>query len=143
MPTPSTTANDPKQPQETQDKAKNREPTYDDISKKFDMNEEYNDLYNQIKRKITKKKKPVQKKTNFKIPNWSIANEWANISDENQLNAALEKNPQVKSLLGHSLGGAAVLEKQIQNLGRFETTTYASPTLQISSMPQGNRYRSS
>ena len=57
---------------------------------KFDMNEEYNDLYNQIKRKITKKKKPVQKKTNFKIPNWSIANEWANISDENQLNAALE-----------------------------------------------------
>ena len=57
------------------------------------------------------------------------------------LNKALEKHPNVNNLVGHSLGGAVVLEKQINNPGRFQTTTYNAPVLQMSSTPQGNRYR--
>ena len=58
-----------------------------------------------------------------------------------QLNKALEQNPNVKNLVGHSLAGSVILEKQINNPGKFETTTYNAPVLQMSSMPQGNRYR--
>ena len=58
-----------------------------------------------------------------------------------QLNKALEKNPNVNNLVGHSLGGAVILEKQINNPGKFETTTYNAPVMQMSSTPQGNRYR--
>ena len=58
-----------------------------------------------------------------------------------QLNKALEQNPNVKNLVGHSLSGSVILEKQINNPGKFQTTTYNAPVLQMSSMPQGNRYR--
>ena len=58
-----------------------------------------------------------------------------------QLNKALEQNPNVKNLVGHSLSGNVILEKQINNPGKYETTTYNAPVLQMSSMPQGNRYR--
>jgi hypothetical protein len=54
---------------------------------------------------------------------------------------ALEQNPNVKNLVGHSLAGSVILEKQINNPGQFQTTTYNAPVLQMSSMPQGNRYR--
>ena len=40
-----------------------------------------------------------------------------------QLNKALENNPQVTNLVGHSLAGSVILEKQKQNPGKFETTT--------------------
>ena len=59
-----------------------------------------------------------------------------------QLNKALENNPQVTNLVGHSLAGNVILEKQKNNPGKFETTTYNAPVLQVSSMPQGQRYRS-
>ena len=43
--------------------------------------------------------------------------------------------------MGHSVSGAVILEKQQQNPGQFQTTTYNAQVLQMSSMPQGNRYR--
>ena len=58
-----------------------------------------------------------------------------------QLNAALLKNPETKQLIGHSLGSSVILEKQIQNPGKFETVTYNAPVLQLTPTPQGNRYR--
>jgi len=60
-----------------------------------------------------------------------------------QLNKKLLDYPDVDSLVGHSLGSSVILEKQIQNPGKFQTTTYNAPVLQMSSMPQGDRYRSS
>lgn len=58
-----------------------------------------------------------------------------------QLNNALQKHPETKQLLGHSLGGSVILEKQ-QYYPNLSTTTYNAPVLQLSSMPQGQRYRS-
>ena len=59
-----------------------------------------------------------------------------------QLNTALTKNPKTKQLVAHSLGGSVILEQQKYN-PNLETITYNAPVLQLSSMPQGNRYRSS
>ena len=58
-----------------------------------------------------------------------------------QLNTALLKHPETKQLLGHSLAGSVILEKQ-KYYPNLETVTYNAPVLQLSSMPQGNRYRS-
>lgn len=57
-----------------------------------------------------------------------------------QLNTALQKHPETKQLIGHSLAGSVILEKQ-KYYPNFETTTYNAPVLQLSSMPQGQRYR--
>ena len=59
-----------------------------------------------------------------------------------QLNTALQKHPETKQLIGHSLGSSVILEKQ-KYYPNLETTTYNAPVLQLSSMPQGNRYRNS
>lgn len=72
------------------------------------------------------------------IPVWGDVRKTSRYS---QLNKSLEKNPETKQLVGHSLGGSVILEKQIQNPGKYETVTYSAPVLQMSSMPQGNRYR--
>ena len=58
-----------------------------------------------------------------------------------QLNAALLKHPETKQLVGHSLAGSVILEKQ-KYYPNLETVTYNAPVLQMSSMPQGQRYRS-
>ena len=57
-----------------------------------------------------------------------------------ELNTALLKHPETKQLIGHSLAGAVALEKQ-KYYPNLETVTYNAPLLQVSSMPQGNRYR--
>ena len=57
-----------------------------------------------------------------------------------QLNAALLKNPETKQLVGHSLSGSVILEKQIRNPGKYETTTYNAPVFQPFSTAQGQRY---
>ena len=44
-------------------------------------------------------------------------------------------------MVGHSVAGSVILEKQKYN-PNLETVTYNAPVLQISPMPQGNRYRS-
>ena len=73
-----------------------------------------------------------------KIPFWGDVRKSERFS---QLNTALTKNPQTKQLIGHSLAGSVILEKQKYN-PNLETITYNAPVLQVSSMPQGNRYRS-
>ena len=57
-----------------------------------------------------------------------------------QLNIALTKHPETKQLIGHSLGSSVILEKQ-KYYPNLETITYNAPVLQLSSMPQGQRYR--
>ena len=42
--------------------------------------------------------------------------------------------------MGHSLAGSVILEKQ-KYQPNLETITYNAPVLQLSSMPQGQRYR--
>ena len=58
--------------------------------------------------------------------------------------ALLSKNPQVSNLVGHSLGGAAVLELQ-KNHGdkTFKTSTYAAPVMSRTTPDNVNnkRYR--
>ena len=73
-----------------------------------------------------------------KIPFWGDVRKSERFS---QLNTALTKNPTTKQLVAHSLGGTVLLEKQKYN-PNLETVTYNAPVLQISPMPQGNRYRS-
>ena len=43
------------------------------------------------------------------------------------LNKALENNPQVNSLIGHSLTGSVILEKQLQNPEKFAIVTCNAP----------------
>ena len=38
----------------------------------------------------------------------------------NEVTTAAERNPQVNSLIGHSLSGSVILEKQKQNPGKFD-----------------------
>ena len=56
-----------------------------------------------------------------------------------QAKAALDANPNINKIIGHSLGGSVALQFQKDN-GRFETTTYGAPVLQIGST-KGSRYR--
>ncbi len=53
----------------------------------------------------------------------------------------LKENPQVDNMIGHSLGGAVVLELNKNNNNKFDTTTYGSPTFQLDDKNKGKRYR--
>jgi pimeloyl-ACP methyl ester carboxylesterase len=53
---------------------------------------------------------------------------------------ALEENPDVKTVVGHSLGGAVTLELAKNNPGKFRTVTYGSPTFYFGK-EKGERYR--
>ncbi len=57
----------------------------------------------------------------------------------NQAKTALDLNPNITKIVGHSLGASVGLEFQ-KNNPRYNTTTYGAPVLQIGSK-QGNRYR--
>ena len=58
-----------------------------------------------------------------------------------QLTEAMKHNPNVKSLVGHSLSGSVILEKQQSHPEKDLTTvTYNSPILQTNT-DQGDRYR--
>jgi pimeloyl-ACP methyl ester carboxylesterase len=52
---------------------------------------------------------------------------------------ALRRNPSIKRLVGHSLGGSVVLEVQKRHPGCYETTTYGAPVV---SWTPGDRHRS-
>jgi len=71
------------------------------------------------------------------IPVWGDVRKTSRYS---QLNKSLEKNPETKQLVGHSLAGSVILEKQKYN-PNLETITYNAPVLQLTTTPQGNRYR--
>ena len=57
----------------------------------------------------------------------------------NQAKTALDSNPNITNIIGHSLGGSVALEFQ-KNYPKYNTTTYGAPVLQIGSKI-GNRYR--
>ena len=57
----------------------------------------------------------------------------------NQAKTALDLNPNITKIVGHSLGGSVALEFQ-KNNPKYNTTTYGAPVLQIGSK-LGNRYR--
>ena len=58
-----------------------------------------------------------------------------------QATEMLDKNPQVKSLTGHSLGSSIAFEIAKNNPGKYETVSYGGPIFQPFNNEQGNRYR--
>ena len=52
----------------------------------------------------------------------------------------LKEHPEVDSLIGHSLGGAAVLELNKNYPDKYDTTTYGSPTFDFGN-EKGKRFR--
>ena len=64
-----------------------------------------------------------------KIPFWG---DIKNSERYNQAEAALKDNPQVDTVIGHSLGGSVVAELNKQNNDKFKTTTYGAPFLDFS-----------
>ena len=67
---------------------------------------------------------------------------WGSIKDStryNQAKTALDSNPNITKIVGHSLGGSIALEFQ-KNDPKYNTTTYGAPVLQIGTNI-GNRYR--
>ena len=50
----------------------------------------------------------------------------------------LKNNPNVKNVIGHSLGGSVALELEKNNPNRYKTTTYGAPVI---SLTKGNRFR--
>jgi hypothetical protein len=50
----------------------------------------------------------------------------------------VKKNPNVKKVVGHSLGGSVALELEKNTPNTYETTTYGAPVV---SFKGGNRYR--
>jgi len=73
-----------------------------------------------------------------KVPFYGDVRKSERYKDADEL---LQKNPQVKKLVGHSLGGSVTLELQKQYPERnFETTTYGAP---VTAFGKGNRYRHS
>ena len=57
----------------------------------------------------------------------------------NQAKNALNDNPNINQIIGHSLGGSVALQLQKDN-SNYHTTTYGSPVVQISN-EKGNRFR--
>ena len=57
-----------------------------------------------------------------------------------QAEQVLKENPNIKTIIGHSLGGAVTLELNKNHGGKFKTYTYGSPTFQIGG-ETGERYR--
>ena len=67
---------------------------------------------------------------------------YGSITDSTRYNlakTALDSNPHITNLVGHSLGGSVALQFQ-QNNAKYKTTTYGAPVLQIGTK-QGNRFR--
>jgi hypothetical protein len=50
----------------------------------------------------------------------------------------VKNNPNVKKVIGHSLGGSVALELEKNNPNKYETTTYGAPVV---SLTKGNRFR--
>jgi hypothetical protein len=50
----------------------------------------------------------------------------------------VKNNPNVKKVIGHSLGGSVALELEKNNPDKYKTTTYGAPVV---SLTKGNRFR--
>ena len=75
-----------------------------------------------------------------KIPFWGDVR---NSERYQQAEAALKDNPQVDTVIGHSLGGSVALEINKQNNNQFKTRTYGAPVLDFSFNrdPNNQRFR--
>ena len=75
-----------------------------------------------------------------KIPLWGDVR---NSERYQQAEAALKDNPQVNTVIGHSLGGSVALELNKQNNNQFKTFTYGAPVLDFSFNrdPNNTRFR--
>lgn len=75
-----------------------------------------------------------------KIPFWG---DLRNAERYQQAEAALKDNPQVDTVIGHSLGSMVGLELNKQSNNRFKTITYGAPVLDFSFNrdPNNLRYR--
>ena len=71
-----------------------------------------------------------------KIPIWGSVRKSTRY---NQAKTALESNPNITNLVGHSLGGSVTLEFQ-KNNPKYQTTTYGAPVLQFDTKT-GKRFR--
>ena len=58
----------------------------------------------------------------------------------NQAKNVLDANPNINKLVGHSLGGWAILQLQKDN-SKYHTTKYGAPVVQLNPFVTGNRYR--
>ena len=75
-----------------------------------------------------------------KIPFWGDVR---NSERYQQTETALKENPQVDTVIGHSLGGSVVLEINKQNNNKYSTRTYGAPVLDFSfnREPKNQRFR--
>jgi len=75
-----------------------------------------------------------------KIPFWGDVK---NSERYQQAATALKDNPQVDTVIGHSLGGSVALEINKQNNNQFKTRTYGAPVLDFSfdRNPNNQRFR--
>ena len=58
----------------------------------------------------------------------------------NQAKSALDANPNVNKIIGHSFGGSVALEIQKDN-NKFNSTTYGAPVVSLNPFVKGNRFR--
>ena len=75
-----------------------------------------------------------------KIPFWG---DLRNSERYQQADTALKDNPQVDTVIGHSLGGSVALEINKQNNNKYKAITYGAPVLDFSFNrdPKNQRFR--
>jgi hypothetical protein len=68
---------------------------------------------------------------------------YGNLKDStryNQAKTALDSNPNINKIIGHSLGGSVALQLEKDN-PKYATTTYGAPVFSPNPFITGNRYR--
>ena len=68
---------------------------------------------------------------------------YGNLKDStryNQAKNALDLNPNINKIIGHSLGGSVALQLEKDD-SKYQSTTYGAPVLQLNPFITGNRYR--
>ena len=91
-----------------------------------------------------------QNDTDTELPHLTLQDAWDDLKipvfktqySQRYQDAAKElaKNPQVDTIVSHSLGGAVALQLNKDNNNKFKTTTYGAPVFQIGGR-SGNRFR--
>ena len=74
-----------------------------------------------------------------KIPVWGDSRKIQRYQDARD---ELSKHPEVKNIVGHSLGGSVALQLEKDNPSKFTTTTYNAPVFEPwATKPAENRFR--
>ena len=74
----------------------------------------------------------------FKVPFWG---DLKTSERYKKVQEHLKSNPDIKRLIGHSLGGSIVLELQKQNPDKYTTRTYGAPVVNLLPNEKTERYR--